>query len=461
MTAASQTTVEHAASPSATSPVASVGEFVRPQSPRVPPSTRWIQLGLGIACLALVANLQYGWTLFVLPIQEKFGWTRSAIQVAFTIFVLVETWLVPVEGWLVDRYGPRRVVMVGGLLAAAAWGMNSFAQSLGAFYVAAVIGGIGAGAVYGTCIGNAVKWFPDKRGLATGLTAAAFGAGAALTVVPIARMIRESGFQRTFLVFGLLQGIGVVLLGMWLRHPRAREAPLARPRTRVSARDVLPKRALRTPIFWVMYVMFVAVAAGGVMAVAQLAPIARDFGIDDIPVTLLGITLPALTFALSLDRVLNGITRPLFGWISDHVGRENTMCVAFALEAVGVWALSRIGSDPTLFVLLSAAVFLFWGEIFSLFPATVGDVFGTKYATTNTGMMYTAKGMAALLVPFGNVLRDSTGSWQSVFTLIVALNVLASLLAVLVLRPMIRARSRAVMPRRATIVELVRKRIAL
>ena len=425
-------------------------------APRKPPSTRWLQLALGIVCMALVANLQYGWTLFVLPIQEKFGWTRSAIQVAFTIFVLVETWLVPVEGWLVDRYGARVIIMVGGVFAGAAWCINSAAHSLGAFYFAAIIGGIGAGAVYGTCIGSAVKWFPDRRGLATGLTAAAFGAGAALTVVPIATMIRDSGYQHTFLVFGLLQGIGVLLLGAWLRHPRAGEVPNAKPRHRMPVRDVPPTTALRSPIFWVMYVMFVAVAAGGVMAVAQLAPIARDFGIDQVPVTLLGITLPALSFALSMDRVLNGITRPLFGWISDHVGRENTMCAAFALEAVGIWALSEVGRSPMLFVILSGAVFLFWGEIFSLFPATVGDVFGTKYATTNTGMMYTAKGMAALLVPWGNVLRDSTGSWQPVFTTIVVLNVFASLLAFFALRPLIRSRARVTARRAATIAELAR-----
>ena len=411
------------------------------QSPS--PAKRWLQLGLGIACMALVANLQYGWTLFVLPIQERFGWERAAIQIAFTIFVLVETWLVPVEGWLVDRYGPKAVIIGGGVLAGIAWMLNSTADSLTDFYVAAVIGGIGAGAVYGTCIGNAVKWFPDRRGLATGLTAAGFGAGSALTVVPIANMIKSSGYEQTFLVFGLFQGLGVLLLGFLLAHPRAGEAPSAAARVRQASRDVAPREVLKSPIFWLMYAMFVSVAAGGVMAVAQLAPIARDFGIDATPVTLMWLTLPALSFALSIDRVLNGITRPLFGWISDHLGRENTMFVAFALEACGIWALSRFGHNPVAFVVLSGAVFLFWGEIFSLFPATVGDVFGTKYATTNTGMMYTAKGTAALLVPFGNALRDATGSWEIVFNVVIALNIFASLSALLLLKPMIRARVRA------------------
>ena len=416
---------------------------------------RWLQLGIGIACMALVANLQYGWTLFVLPIQERFGWERAAIQISFTIFVLVETWLVPVEGWLVDRYGPRVVIVGGGVLAAIAWVLNSTADSLTDFYVAAVIGGIGAGAVYGTCIGNAVKWFPDRRGLATGLTAAGFGAGSAFTVVPIANMIRDSGYERTFLVFGLLQGIGVFVLGLLLRHPGEGEAPapLARARLRQTVRDVAPRDVIRSPVFWLMYVMFVSVAAGGVMAVAQLAPIAHDFGIAKTPVTLMWITLPALSFALSIDRILNGLTRPMFGWISDRFGRENTMFVAFGLEALGIWALSKLGHNPVAFVVLSGAVFLFWGEIFSLFPATVGDVFGTKHATTNTGMMYTAKGTAALLVPWGNALRDATGTWETVFSVIIALNIFASLAALLLLKPMIRARVDARAPSPTAILE--------
>jgi OFA family oxalate/formate antiporter-like MFS transporter len=179
------------------------------------------------------------------------------------------------------------------------------------------------------------------------------------------------------------------------------------------------------------------------MAVAQLAEIAHDFGIAESPVRLLGITLPAITFALSIDRILNGITRPTFGWISDHLGRENTMFVAFALEALGIWALSRFGSNPVAFVLLSGTVFLFWGEIFSLFPATVGDVFGARYATTNTGMMYTAKGTASLLVPLGAALVAATGSWQSIFLVSILLNVFASVCAMFVLKPMLRRRTRA------------------
>jgi OFA family oxalate/formate antiporter-like MFS transporter len=408
----------------------------------VPQTNRWLQLITGILCMVMVANLQYGWTLFVTPIDHKHHWGRAAIQVAFTIFVLTETWLVPLEGWLVDRFGPRIVVLAGGVLVGIAWAMNSVADTLAMLYLAAAIGGVGAGAVYGSAIGNALKWFPDWRGFAAGLTAAGFGAGSALTIIPIQGMIQSSGYEATFFRFGLGQGVVVVVLSLLLRAPRAGEAP-ASTRLLQTARDYTPLEVLRSPIFWVMYAMFVLVAAGGLMATAQLAPIANDFKVAKVPVSLLGITLPALTFALSIDRVLNGLTRPFFGWVSDHIGRENTMFIAFALEAAGIWLLSVLGHDPVRFVILSGLVFFAWGEIFSLFPSTCTDVYGVKYATTNAGLLYTAKGTAALLVPLANVLSAATGDWHAVFLVAVVMNAAAALAAVAVLRPL-RTRNAAV-----------------
>ena len=405
-------------------PAAASTAYVRP-----------VQLVVGIICMVMIANLQYGWTLFVLPIDNKFHWGRPSIQVAFSIFVLFETWLVPVEGWLVDRFGPRIVVLVGGILVAIAWALNSVAGALTLLYVAAAIGGIGAGAVYGTCIGNALKWFPDRRGLAAGLTAAGFGAGSALTIIPIQGMIQTSGYEATFLWFGLGQGLVAVALSFLLKAPRPGEAPPST-RLRQSPRDYAPLEVLGSPIFWVMYVMFVLVGAGGLMATAQLAPIATDFKIAKIPVSLLGLTLPALTFALSIDRVLNGLTRPFFGWVSDHIGRENTMFIAFGLEAVGIWALSQFGRDPALFVILSGVVFFAWGEIYSLFPSTCTDVYGVKYATTNAGLLYTAKGTAALLVPLANVLAAASGDWRAVFLVAALMNLAAAIMALAVLKPL-------------------------
>ena len=400
------------------------------------PANRWLQLLFGIVCMVMIANLQYGWTLFVLPIDDKYHWGRAAIQVAFSIFVLTETWLVPVEGWFVDRFGPKIVVLLGGILVGIAWVLNAVAGSLTLLYIAAAIGGTGAGAVYGTCIGNALKWFPDRRGLCAGLTAAGFGAGSALTIIPIQQTIANFGYEAAFLYFGLGQGIVIVLLSLLLRAPLPREIPAGATRLLQTVRDYTPWQMLRSPPFWVMYVMFVLVGAGGLMATAQLAPIARDFQIDKVPVSLIGITLPALTFALTIDRVLNGLTRPFFGWVSDHIGRETTMFIAFALEAAGIWALSAFGHDPVLFVILSGLVFFAWGEIYSLFPSTCTDTYGAKYATTNAGLLYTAKGTASLLVPFANLLAQEAGGWHAVFIAAAAMNVVAALAAPFVLRPL-------------------------
>jgi OFA family oxalate/formate antiporter-like MFS transporter len=399
--------------------------------------TRWGQLIFGIVCMVMIANLQYGWTLFVNPIDEKYHWGRAAIQVAFTIFVLTETWLVPFEGYLIDKFGPRVMVCGSGVLVAIAWVINSVADSLFLLYVGAAIGGIGAGIIYGASVGNALKWFPDRRGLAAGLTAAGFGAGSALTVIPIANMIESSGYQAAFLWFGLGQGIVVALVALLLRAPQAGEVMTpAAPTVQQTRRDYGPAEALKTPVFWVMYTMFVMVGAGGLMAIAQLAPIANDYQIAGVPVSILGLTLPALTFALTIDRVLNGICRPLFGWVSDHIGRENTMFIAFLLEGLGIYALLYFADNPVLFVILSGVVFFAWGEIYSLFPATCTDIYGRKFATTNYGMLYTAKGTAALLVPLANVLTNVTGSWHAVFYVAAAFNIIAAVMALAVLRPM-------------------------
>ncbi|WP_430911644.1 oxalate/formate MFS antiporter [Methylobacterium sp. sgz302541] len=405
-------------------------------APADAPSAKWWQLGFGVLCMAMIANLQYGWTLFVDPIDAKYHWGRAAIQFAFTLFVATETWLVPIEAWFVDRYGPRVVVAFGGVMIASAWMLDAYADSLPLLYLAAVLGGIGAGSVYGTCVGNALKWFPDRRGLAAGATAAGFGAGAALTVVPIAKMIASGGYQNAFFTFGLIQGGAVLLLSFFLRKPSV-AVPVQRksvrlPQTKV---DRTPREAVRTPVFWVMYAMFVMVASGGLMAAAQIAPIAHDFQVADVPVSMFGLQMAALTFAISLDRIFDGFGRPFFGFVSDNIGRENTMFIAFSVAAVAVILLITNGHNPIVFIFATAMYFGVFGEIYSLFPATCGDTFGSKFATTNAGLLYTAKGTAAFLVPFASILSAAYG-WSAVFALVIGLNATAAILAMFVLKPM-------------------------
>ena len=394
----------------------------------------WIQLLLGVVCMASVANLQYGWTLFVNPIDAKFHWGRPSIQIAFTTFVVIETWLVPFEGYLVDRFGPRPVVVGGAFLVAIAWILNSFADSLALLYFAAAIGGIGTGSVYGTCVGNALKWFPGRRGLAAGITAAGFGAGAAITVVPISRMIGSDGYQHAFLVFGIVQGLLVFVMsfGLLVAPP---ELIAAHPRPNQAAHSFAPTQVLRKPVFYVMYLMFVLVAAGGLMMTANIAPIAKDFRIEKIPVTLLGMVMPAAVFAITLNRIFDGVGRPFFGWVSDYIGRENTMAIAFVIGAAALFTLSQAGSNPVVFVLVTALYFGVFGEIYSLFPATQGDTFGGRFAAANAGMLYTAKGMGALLVSPAAALAASMG-WHVVFMVAMVCNLLAAALGLFVLKPM-------------------------
>jgi MFS transporter, OFA family, oxalate/formate antiporter len=374
-------------------------------------SNRWVILLFSILGMVAVANFQYGWTLFVPPLQKQLKADQALIQVTFTVFVLLETWLVPFEGWLVDTFGPRLLVMLGGVLAGLGWVGSGKAESLTALYLSYAVAGIGAGIVYGTAVGLALKWFPDHRGLAAGLTAAGFGAGSAFTVAPIANMIASAGYQAAFIRWGIIQGITVIVAAFFLKSPpvgwmpktwRLKGSPEVKKRQTQS--DFTAAEMAATPNFWLMYLMMAMVATGGLMAVAQLKPMAVDFKVDKIPVNLLGLAMPALVFALSADRLVNGLCRPFWGWVSDHIGREMTMTVAFGLEAIAIYVLLRFAYNPLLFVVFSAFTFFGWGEIYSLFPALCGDFFGRKHATENYGYMYTAKGTASMFVPIGSAL---------------------------------------------------------
>jgi oxalate/formate antiporter len=385
--------------------------------------------------MVAASNIQYSWTQFVPEIQEAHGWERAAIQTAFSIFVVVQTWSTPFVGALIDRHGPRSLVLLGGVLTGLAWVINSYATSLTGFYLGSVVGGLGVGAVYATCINNAIKWFPDKRGLAVGLTAAGYGSGTILTVIPIARMIASAGYQSTFFTFGVIQGVVILVFASFLRGPIAGAITYSA-RVVQSRRDYTLAEALRTPVFWVMLAMFTMTVTGGLMAVAQLSVIAEDLGVRTIELDFVFFTMAALPFALMMNTIVNGVSRPVFGWLSDHIGREQVMFIAFALEALGILALGRYGSNPWAFVVLSGIVFFAWGEVYSLFSATAGDTFGTKNIGTIYGLLYCAKGVAALLVPFGNVLMEATGTWTSVLYTMAVLDISAALSAILILKPL-------------------------
>ncbi len=405
-------------------------------------NARWGYLAICILCMVMIANLQYGWTLFVNPMNKAQGWSIASIQFAFAIFIALETWLTPIEGWIVDMLGPQRgpklMIGFGGIMVGAGWVMDAYADTLTMLYLGAVVLGVGGGAVYATCVGMAVKWFPDRRGLAVGLTAAGYGAGAALSVIPIQYVIANYSYNAAFFWFGIGQGAVVFVLAMLLRGPEAGEMTGApTPKVAQSAKSFSPREVLMSPVFWLLYIMFVMVSAAGLMATAQIAPIAKDFGVGN-QIVFWGAT--TLTAALIIDNIANGTARPLFGWISDHIGREVTMAIAFGLGGIAYWLLVVLGTAPWAFVLFAAFIFLTWGEIFSLFPSTCTDTFGPQFATVNLGLLYTAKGTSAFLVPVANLIKASTGSWYTVFVVTALMNFIVVALALFVLKPM-RARA--------------------
>ena len=406
-------------------------------SAKLSEGTRWSKLIFCVICMIMIANLQYGWTLFVNPINKTHGWSIASIQFAFAIFIALETWLTPIQGWIVDVLGPQRgpklMVAFGGVTVAIGWIINAYATSLTLLYLGAVVSGAGGGAVYATSVGLAVKWFPDRRGLAVGLTAAGYGAGAALTVIPIRYVIDNFGYETAFFWFGIIQGGMVFLLAWLLRGPEPGElAATPAPKVIQSSRSFSPKEVLVSPVFWLLYIMFVMVSASGLMATAQIAPIAADFKVGN-EIIFFGAT--TLTAALIIDNIANGTARPLFGWISDNIGREATMAIAFGLGGVSYWLLGTLGSAPWAFVIFAALIFLTWGEIFSLFPSTCTDTFGAKFATVNLSLLYTAKGSSAFLVPVANLVKSASGSWHMVFVVTALMNFVVVALAIFVLKP--------------------------
>jgi OFA family oxalate/formate antiporter-like MFS transporter len=399
---------------------------------------RWVQMCASIVAMMAIANLQYAWTLFTKPLTSSLHATLAAVQIAFAAFIFCETWLVPFEGYLIDRIGPRLVIGIGGLLVGASWIGCGYSYTTTGLYIWYAIGGIGAGAVYGGCTGNVLKWFPDHRGLCTGIVSGAYGIGTAVTVAPIEKMIKSSGYQHAFIFCGIVQGIIVTVAAMFIVAPPRGWIPKTwKPAARVHqvTTDMTWWEMLQQPTFYLIYVMMTLVAFGGLVVTSQLVEIADFYKVDKV---IIAWGMSAAILAIQLNRIVNGITRPLWGWISDHIGRENAMFTAFLVEGLAVWAWLQTINRPLLFVLLSSVVFFAWGEIFSLFPSLTADLYGRRWATTNYGIVYTAKGTAAIFsAPVAAYVMLRTGSWIPVFYVMIFCDVIAALMALLWLKPLV------------------------
>jgi OFA family oxalate/formate antiporter-like MFS transporter len=400
--------------------------------------TRWLQLLMGFIVMMVISSPQYVWTLFVPSFQKTTGALLSEVQWTITILIVVQTWLSPVQGYLVDKLGPKLLIGVGALMSGAGWIAASSVDTLWGLYASyGLLCGIGTGIVYIGVIGLMVKWFPDRRGFATGVVAAGYGFGAILTTFPIDGMLKSSGYQHTLFIFGSIFAAIGVMGALTLRAPSGPEAA-SPPGLAGAAGSATPREMLRSPVFWLMFVMMSMMSTGGLMVITQFTSFAKAFGIDGTTsVVILGMTMAAIPAALTFDRITNGLTRPFFGWVSDHIGRENTMGIAFILEGLAIYTMLQYRSDPLLLIVLSGLVFFGWGEIFSLFPATLTDTFGAEHATTNYGFLYTAQGLGSILgAPVAAMIFERTGSWMPVFALVIGMDILTGLLALFVLKPL-------------------------
>jgi oxalate/formate antiporter len=397
---------------------------------------RWSQLVLGLIAMMAISSPQYVWTLFTGPLNQKLGTTLAELQWTFSLLIILQTWCSPLQAYLVDRFGPRLLISVGAAMSGGGWILSAYVDNIWALYFTyGVICGFGTGIIYVGIIGLMVRWFPDRRGLATGLAAAGYGFGAFFTSFPIDSMIKSSGYAHTLIVWGIIQGIIGIVAAQWLRIPAEGWVPEgytpATASTAQSARSYTPREMLQSPVFWVLFFMMSLMSTSGLMVTSNVGPFAREYKVAEMLV----LGMAALPLSLTLSRVTNGLTRPFFGWVSDRIGREMTMFVAFSLEAVAILILFAFIDQPALFVVLTGLVFFGWGEIFSLFPSTLTDTFGPKYAATNYGFLYIAQGVGSILGgPAAAYLKQVTGSWSTVFIIVAALDIITALLAVTVLR---------------------------
>ncbi|CAG9271190.1 Oxalate/formate antiporter [Paraburkholderia unamae] len=403
-------------------------------APAVAAHNRWLQLGLGLLCMMAISSPQYVWTLLTKPLSAKLGVPLPELQVTFSLLIILQTFFSPFQGKLIDRFGPRLLISLGTVMSGLSWVLASMVTSTSMLYLTyGLVGGLGTGIVYVGVVGLMVRWFPDRRGFAAGAVAAGYGMGAIVTTFPISASLASRGLDATLWIYGIAFAVVGFLASQGLRVPRDVAPAHASAVAASSVPNLRPSQMMRSPLFWLMFAMMTMMSTSGLMVTSQMATFAADFGITKVVV----FGMAALPLALTIDRFTNGLTRPLFGWVSDRFGRENTMFFAFALEgvAMALWLLTR--ENAVLFVLLSGVVFFGWGEIFSLFPSTLTDTFGTRHATENYGWLYISQGIGSIFGgPLAALLHLHAGSWVPVFSVAITLDIVTAVLAMFVLKPM-------------------------
>ncbi|MFM0052927.1 oxalate/formate MFS antiporter [Caballeronia grimmiae] len=404
-------------------------------SPAAAAHNRWLQLALGLVCMMAISSPQYVWTLLTKALSAKLGVPLPELQVTFSLLIILQTFFSPFQGKLIDRFGPRLLISLGTVMSGLSWVLASMATSTSMLYLTyGLVGGLGTGIVYVGVVGLMVRWFPDRRGFAAGAVAAGYGMGAIVTTFPITASLASRGIDATLWIYGIAFAVVGFVASQGLRTPNA-VAPMKAGTLAAASKvpDLRPSQMMKSPLFWLMFSMMTMMSTSGLMVTSQMATFAADFGITKVMV----FGMAALPLALTIDRFTNGLTRPLFGWVSDRFGRENTMFFAFVLEgvAMALWLMTR--DNAVLFVLLSGVVFFGWGEIFSLFPSTLTDTFGTRHATENYGWLYISQGIGSIFGgPLAALLHQHAGSWTPVFASAITLDIVTAVLALFMLKPM-------------------------
>lgn len=393
---------------------------------------RWIRLWSAFIGMVMIGNLQYAWTLFAQPMVKAHAqqhWHLSDVQWGFGLFIAAGTWTMPFVASYIDKAGPRIFMALSGMLCAIGWGSLGHVSTLTTFYVLYGMAGIGVACVYACGVSMAVKWFPDRRGTASGIITAGYGMGAAAFNPLFNHLIKSIGYSDTFLWTGITHGAVILLAGLVLINPPAGyrvAAAAVKPKVRRHDLDFTYSEMLRTPQFYFLFIAMLSIGIGGLMVTAQLKPVATNFHVGEA----------ALTVALVLTPLANGSSRILWGGVSDYLGREWTMFTAFLLEALFLVAATTIGrGSDAMFVALMVLVFLTWGELYVLFPAVLADLYGSKNSALNYSFLYSAKGFASLLGSgIAATLFEKTGTWNYAFYGSAALALVSALMALSVRR---------------------------
>jgi MFS transporter, OFA family, oxalate/formate antiporter len=393
---------------------------------------RWVRLWSAFVGMVMIGNLQYAWTLFAQPMVKAHAqqhWQLSDVQWGFGLFIAAGTWTMPFVATFIDKTGPRILMALSGLFCAVGWGSLGHVGSLTSFYLLYGMAGIGVACVYACGVAMAVKWFPDRRGMASGIITAGYGMGAAAFNPLFNHLIHTIGYADTFLWTGISHGALILLSGLVLVNPPANfkfAAAPAKPKVRSQNIDFNYTEMLRTPQFYFLFIAMLSIGIGGLMVTAQLKPVATNFKIGEA----------ALTVALVLTPLANGSSRLLWGWVSDYLGREWTMFTAFLLQAIVLVAATTLGrTGDVMFVVVMVLVFLTWGELYVLFPAVLADLYGTKNSALNYSFLYSAKGFASLLGSgIAATMFEKTHTWNYVFFGSAALALVSALMALYVRR---------------------------